>query len=122
MKAELIVEGIVNSIQKRIAEYEEISNDLAHDYIQSDKPFPTEIKERYDNVGTLAEGLQEAVNIIKQGDYMREDIDLSGEYKPNMACAVTGEVSDDNLVLLGGKLILSPEEAKKLITQIELSK
>ncbi|MFY2307666.1 AbrB/MazE/SpoVT family DNA-binding domain-containing protein [Lysinibacillus fusiformis] len=42
------------------------------------------------------------------------------KYKPNMACAVTGEVSDDNLVLLGGKLILSPEEAKKLITEIEL--
>lgn len=78
MQAELIVEGMVNSIQKRIAEYEEISNDLAHDYIQSDKPFPMEIKQRYDNIGTLTEGLQEAVNIIKQGDYMREDIDLSG--------------------------------------------
>lgn len=78
MKPELIVEGIVNSIQKRIAEYEEVSNDLAHDYIQSDKPFPTEIKQRYDNIGTLAEGLQEAVNIIKQGDYMREDVNLSG--------------------------------------------
>lgn len=119
MKAELIVEGIVNSIQKRIAEYEEISNDLAHDYIQSDKPFPTEIKERYDNVGTLAEGLQEAVNIIKQGDYMREDIDLSGEYKPNMACMATGEVSDDNYSLLGGKLILSREGLEILIEEIE---
>lgn len=78
MKAELIVEGMVNSIQKRIAEYEEISNDLAHDYIQSDMPFPTEIKQRYNNVGTLAEGLQEAVDIIKRGDYMKEDVDLSG--------------------------------------------
>ena len=76
MKAELIVEGMVNSIQKRIAEYEEISNDLAHDYIQSDMPFPTEIKQRY--IGSLAEGLQEAVDIIKQGDYMKEDVDLSG--------------------------------------------
>ncbi|SCY99321.1 MULTISPECIES: hypothetical protein [unclassified Lysinibacillus] len=78
MKAELIVEGMVNSIQKRIAEYEEISNDLAHDYIQSDMPFPTEIKQRYDNIGSLAEGLQEAVDIIKRGDYMKEDVDLSG--------------------------------------------
>lgn len=78
MQAELIVEGMVNSIQKRIAEYEEISNDLAHDYIQSDKPFPTEIKQRYDNIGNLTEGLQEAVDIIKLGDYMREDVDLSG--------------------------------------------
>ncbi|WP_036125904.1 hypothetical protein [Lysinibacillus sphaericus] len=78
MKTELIVEGMVNSIQKRIAEYEEISNDLAHDYIQSDMPFPTEIKQRYDNIGSLAEGLQEAVDIIKRGDYMKEDVDLSG--------------------------------------------
>ncbi|OXS68747.1 hypothetical protein B1B04_19980, partial [Lysinibacillus sp. KCTC 33748] len=78
MQAVLIVEGMVNSIQKRIAEYEEISNDLAYDYIQSDMPLPTEIKQRYDNVGTLAEGLQEAVDIIKRGDYMREDVDLSG--------------------------------------------
>ncbi|OXS75568.1 hypothetical protein B1B04_07600, partial [Lysinibacillus sp. KCTC 33748] len=78
MQAGLIVEGMVNSIQQRIVEYEEISNDLAHDYIQSDMPFPTEIKQRYDNIGTLAEGLQEAVDIIKRGDYMREDVDLSG--------------------------------------------
>ncbi|MEK5331978.1 hypothetical protein [Lysinibacillus sp. FSL W8-0992] len=78
MKAVLIVEGMVNSIQKRIAEYEEISNDLAHDYIQSDKPFPTDIKQRYDNIGTLAEGLQQAIDIIRQGDYMQEDVNLSG--------------------------------------------
>jgi len=78
MKAALIVEGMVNSIQKRIAEYEEISNDLAHDYIQSDKPFPTDIKQRYDNIGTLAEGLQQAIDIIKSGDYMQEDVNLSG--------------------------------------------
>lgn len=78
MKAALIVEGMINSIQKRIAQYEEISNDLAHDYIQSDKPFPTDIKQRYDNIGTLAEGLQQAIDIIRQGDYMQEDVNLSG--------------------------------------------
>ncbi len=78
MEALMIVEGMVNSIQKRIAEYEEISNDLAHDYIQSDKPFPTDIKQRYDNIGTLAEGLQQAIDIIRQGDYMQEDVNLSG--------------------------------------------
>ncbi|AJK89665.1 MULTISPECIES: AbrB/MazE/SpoVT family DNA-binding domain-containing protein [Lysinibacillus] len=61
---------------------------------------------------------------IDEGDPL--EIFVNGEqvilkkYKPSMACAVTGEVSDDNFVLLGGKLILSPEEAKKLITEIEL--
>ncbi|MFJ5564799.1 AbrB/MazE/SpoVT family DNA-binding domain-containing protein [Lysinibacillus xylanilyticus] len=42
------------------------------------------------------------------------------KYKANMACAVTGEVSDDNFVLLGGKLVLSVEGAKKLINEIDL--
>lgn len=41
------------------------------------------------------------------------------KYKPNMTCAVTGEVSDDNLVLLGGKLILSREGAEMLISEIQ---
>jgi len=62
---------------------------------------------------------------IKEGDPLEIFTDREGgvilkKYKPNMACVVTGEVSDNNFVLLGGKLILSPEEAKKLITEIEL--
>ena len=41
------------------------------------------------------------------------------KYVPNMTCAVTGHVSDDNLVLLGGKLILSREGAEMLISEIQ---
>lgn len=41
------------------------------------------------------------------------------KYKPNMTCAATGEVSDDNHVLLGGKLILSPAGVEKLISEIQ---
>lgn len=73
-----VVEGIVGAIQKRIDQYEEIANDLAHDYIQSDKPFPTDLKQRYETIGNLAEGLVEAIGIIMQGDYMQEDVNLSG--------------------------------------------
>lgn len=61
---------------------------------------------------------------IENGDPVEIFIDgdqiILKKYKPNMACAVTGEVSDDNLVLLGGKLVLSLEGAKKLINEIEL--
>ncbi|OCX63624.1 transition state regulator Abh [Lysinibacillus sp. AR18-8] len=64
---------------------------------------------------TLGIDVKDAVEI-----FIDEDKVILKKYKPNMACAVTGEVSNDNLVLLGGKLILSPEEAKKLITEIEL--
>ena len=41
------------------------------------------------------------------------------KYKPNMTCAVTGEVSDENFRLLGGKLILSVEGAKHLLNRLE---
>lgn len=61
---------------------------------------------------------------IEEGNPLEFFIDgdqiILKKYKPNMACAVTGEVSDDNLVLLGGKLVLSLNEAKKLVTEIEL--
>ncbi|GAB0170514.1 AbrB/MazE/SpoVT family DNA-binding domain-containing protein [Lysinibacillus sp. CTST325] len=64
---------------------------------------------------TLGINEGEAVEIFTDGDKV-----ILKKYKPNMACAVTGEVSDDNLVLLGGKLILSLNEAKKLVTEIDL--
>ena len=32
-------------------------------------------------------------------------------YEPNMACHVTGEVSERNISIAGGKLVLSPEGA-----------
>ncbi|MEQ6353971.1 AbrB/MazE/SpoVT family DNA-binding domain-containing protein [Lysinibacillus sp. M3] len=64
---------------------------------------------------TLGIDVKDAVEIFVDGDKV-----ILKKYKPNMTCAVTGEVSDDNLVLLGGKLILSLNEAKKLVTEIEL--
>lgn len=36
-----------------------------------------------------------------------------------MTCAVTGEVSDDNMRLVGGKLILSAEGAEMLVKEIQ---
>jgi transcriptional pleiotropic regulator of transition state genes len=36
-----------------------------------------------------------------------------------MTCVVTGEVSDDNFRLVGGKLILSPEGADLLVKEIQ---
>lgn len=55
------------------------------------------------------------VEIFTDGDQI-----ILKKYKPNMTCAATGEISEDNLVLLGGKLILSIEGAKQLINEIEL--
>lgn len=64
---------------------------------------------------SLSLDVKDPVEIFVDGDQI-----ILKKYKPNMACAVTGEVSDDNLVLLGGKLVLSLNEAKKLVTEIEL--
>lgn len=36
-----------------------------------------------------------------------------------MTCSITGKVSDDNLSLLDGNLVLSPEGAKQLIEEIQ---
>lgn len=40
------------------------------------------------------------------------------KYKPAMACQVTGDTSDENLLLAGGSIVLSPEGAQKLINEI----
>lgn len=40
------------------------------------------------------------------------------KYKPNMACHITGDVTDDNLTFADGKLILSPEGAAELVKEI----
>ena len=36
-----------------------------------------------------------------------------------MTCQVTGEVSDDNITIAGGKLILSREGAEQLLKEIQ---
>lgn len=51
--------------------------------------------------------------------YTEGDAIILKKYEPQMACAITGEVSPDNMVLADGNLILSPEGAKILMEQIE---
>ena len=46
--------------------------------------------------------------------YVDDERIILKKYKPNMTCQVTGEVSDDNLQLAGGKLIFSREGAEHL--------
>ncbi len=51
--------------------------------------------------------------------YVDNDRIILKKYKPNMTCQVTGEVSDDNLSLAGGKIILSPGGAKEIISELQ---
>lgn len=53
--------------------------------------------------------------------YVEQERIILQKYKPNMTCQVTGDVSDDNMKLADGKLILSPEGAELLIKEIQAS-
>lgn len=41
------------------------------------------------------------------------------KYKSNMTCAVTGNVSEQNIILLDGKLILSSDGASYLLNKLQ---
>lgn len=43
------------------------------------------------------------------------------KYKAGLACHVTGEVSEKNLVLANGKLIISPEVALQIINEVKIN-
>ncbi|PYZ95448.1 transition state regulator Abh [Alteribacter lacisalsi] len=51
--------------------------------------------------------------------YVDDDRIVLKKYKPNMTCQLTGEVSDDNLSLAGGKIILSPQGAQEIISDLQ---
>ncbi|WP_339252586.1 AbrB/MazE/SpoVT family DNA-binding domain-containing protein [Sporosarcina sp. FSL W8-0480] len=51
--------------------------------------------------------------------YVDDDRIILKKYMPSMTCSITGTVSDDNLSLFDGKLVLSPEGAKQLLKEIE---
>ncbi|KGP89926.1 transition state regulator Abh [Pontibacillus chungwhensis BH030062] len=53
--------------------------------------------------------------------YVDDDRIVLKKYKPNMTCHVTGEVSESNMSLANGKLVLSPEGAKELMNEIQNS-
>lgn len=51
--------------------------------------------------------------------FVEDDKIILKPYKANMTCTVTGSVSDDNTVLLGGKLVLSQAGATQLLSELE---
>ena len=51
--------------------------------------------------------------------YVDDDQIILKKFKPQMTCQITGEVSEDNIQLAGGKLILSREGAEQLLKEIQ---
>ncbi|MFS0883552.1 AbrB/MazE/SpoVT family DNA-binding domain-containing protein [Metabacillus niabensis] len=60
---------------------------------------------------------------IKESDPL--EIFVDGEmivlkpYKPNKECMITGNVSDDNISIANGKVVLSKEGAEQLIQELK---
>ncbi|MES9697408.1 AbrB/MazE/SpoVT family DNA-binding domain-containing protein [Bacillus sp. JJ927] len=51
--------------------------------------------------------------------YVDDEKIILKKYKPNMTCQVTGEVSDSNLSLAEGKIILSKEGAEQVLNELQ---
>lgn len=51
--------------------------------------------------------------------YVDDDCIVLKKYTASMTCQVTGEVSDDNLVLANGRLILSKEGAEEVLDELK---
>ncbi len=63
---------------------------------------------------TLEIGERDALEI-----FVDEERIVLKKYVPKMSCQVTGEVSDHNLILAGGRVILCREAAKELTDEIK---
>ena len=53
--------------------------------------------------------------------YVDDERIILKKYKPSMTCQITGKVSDDNIKLANGKLVLSREGADQLLKEIQES-
>jgi transcriptional pleiotropic regulator of transition state genes len=63
---------------------------------------------------TLDIELKDPVEIFVDGELI-----IFKKYSPNMACKLTGEVTNENKAFADGKLILSPKGAEILIKEIK---
>jgi AbrB family transcriptional regulator, transcriptional pleiotropic regulator of transition state genes len=85
----------------------------------------TGIVRKMDNLGrvVLPTELRRTLNIKKDEPveiFVDNEKIVLKKYSPNLACKVTGEVSEDNLILAKGKVILSREGVKQLLRELEV--
>ncbi|EGL81847.1 transcriptional regulator, AbrB family [Caldalkalibacillus thermarum TA2.A1] len=63
---------------------------------------------------TLGIAEKDALEIYVDGDKI-----ILKKYEPRMACMITGQISEDNLVLNDGKMVLSPDAVRQLLPIFE---
>lgn len=70
----LVAKQIAKAIYYRILKYERAADEL----LLPDGKLPPDLKERYEAIGNITEGLHEAMGIVMKGEYMKEDVNASG--------------------------------------------
>jgi transcriptional pleiotropic regulator of transition state genes len=63
---------------------------------------------------TLDIDVKDSIEIFVDGEQI-----ILKKYNPNMACILTGDITNENKALANGKIVLSTNGAKKLIQEIE---
>lgn len=63
---------------------------------------------------TLGIGEKDALEIYVDGDKI-----ILKKYEPRMACMITGQISEENLVFNQGRMVLSSEAIKDLLPLFE---
>lgn len=51
--------------------------------------------------------------------FVDEDMIILKKYQPDLTCLLTGTISNDNMSLAGGKIVLSKEGAEQLIKELQ---
>ena len=62
---------------------------------------------------TLDINIKDSIEIFTDEDQI-----ILQEYMPGKACIITGEVSNNNITLANGKIILSPEGMRRLSDEL----
>jgi transcriptional pleiotropic regulator of transition state genes len=84
----------------------------------------TGITRKIDELGRIVipKELRKTLNNIDTKDpieiFTEEDSIILRKYESNMTCMITGEVSNKNISLFNGKIVVSPEGAELLIKRV----
>lgn len=83
----------------------------------------TGITRKVDELGRIVipKELRKTLNIDTKDPieiFTEEDSIILRKYESNMTCMITGEVSNKNISLFNGKIVVSPEGAELLIKEL----
>ncbi|MCM3121682.1 AbrB/MazE/SpoVT family DNA-binding domain-containing protein [Mesobacillus sp. AQ2] len=51
--------------------------------------------------------------------FVDEDMIILKKYQPDLTCLITGTISNDNMSLADGKIVLSKEGAEQLVKELQ---